>query len=321
MSTVAVALAVAASTAYGVSDVLAGSVVRRHTASSVALWAQFIGLVVLSAAVLVARPEPAVPAVAWGTLGGVLAAAGILAFYTALQNGPTSIVAPVSGAGVLIPVVGGLVTGDDPDPVVLSGLLFLVVGILVIALRSGNAPHTTDGRPRRPPGTPGPSRPAAVHDDCRPFSYARPARAAVLLSVLAASCFGFFFVSVDLATSGAGSAEGDGALAMALLVALAIQAGAFVVTGIAAARHTLRCVRPSLRLLRPVAAIALLDVTADVALTHAIAEGPLAVVGPLGTLDPVIAVLLAAVFLGERLTRWQVVGVSLALTGIVLVSL
>ena len=171
----------------------------------------------------------------------------------------------------------------------LSGLLVLVVGILVIALRSDDAPHTTDVWPRRPLGTPGPSHPAAVHDDCRPFAYARPVRAAVLLSVPAALCFGFFFVAVDLATAGAGSADGAGALDTALLVALAIQVGAFAGT-------------------------------ADVALTYAIAEGPLTVVGPLGSLDPVVAVLLAAVLLGERLTRSQVVGVSLALTGILLVS-
>lgn len=314
-------LAVTASTAYGVSDVLAGIVVRRHTASSVALWVQLAGLLVLLAAVLATRPTPTVPALAWGTLGGVLAAVGVLAFYTALQNGPTSVVAPVSGAGVLVPLVGGLVAGEDPGPVVLSGLLVLVVGILVIALRSDDAPHTTDVWPRRPLGTPGPSHPAAVHDDCRPFAYARPVRAAVLLSVLAALCFGFFFVAVDLATAGAGSADGDGALDTALLVALAIQVGAFVVTAAAATRHTLRCVWPSLRLLRTAGAIALLDVTADVALTYAIAEGPLTVVGPLGSLDPVVAVLLAAVFLGERLTRSQVIGVSLALTGILLVSI
>lgn len=321
MSTVAVVLAVAASAGYGVSDVLAGIVVRRHTASSVALWSQVVGLLVLLVAVLAVRPEPTVSAVAWGAVAGVLAAAGVLAFYTALQNGPTSLVAPVSGAGVLIPLVGGLVSGESPGPVVLSGLLVLVVGILVIALTSDNAPHTTDIRPRWPPGTPGRSQPAAVHDDCRPFAYARPARAALLLSVVTALSFGFFFVAVDLATAGVGPANGNGGLESALLVALSIQAGALVVTGLAASRHTLRCMRPNLRLLRMAGAIAVLDVSADVALTYAIGAGPLAVVGPLGSLDPVIAVLLAAVFLKERITRSQLLGVSLALAGIVLVSL
>nr|WP_246405665.1 DMT family transporter [Modestobacter versicolor] len=321
MTTGAALLAVASSIGYGVGDVLAGVAVRRHTASSVALWVQLLAVVMLTGGVFLQRPEPTVPGLVWGGVAGVLGALGVLAFYTALQNGPTSIVAPVSGAGVVIPLVGGLVTGEQLSVSAIVGLVAVVAGILVIALRSDNASHTTDIWPRRPLGAPGRSQVAPVHDQCRPFAYARPALAAVLLSVVAAVGFGSFFIIVDVAIASAAPTSDDGlALATALLVALAVQAGSLLVTVLAASRHTLRCVRPSARLLGVAGAIAVLDVASDVALTYAIGVGPLAVVGPLGSLDPVVAVLIAAVFLRERVNRWQLVGVALALAGIGLVS-
>lgn len=318
--TTAVLLAIAASVGYGVSDVLSGIAVRQHTASSVALWVQVLGLLGLVTAVLVLRPEPTVPALAWGGAGGVLGGVGVLAFYTALQNGPTSVVAPVAGTGVLIPLVIGLLTGDDPGPAVLLGLAAVVTGVLLVAVAGGDAPHTPAASPGRPPGTPGRSQPAPVHDGCRPFAYARPSLAAVLLAALSAACFGFFFVLVEQATDAApaaGDVPGPGG---PFLVALAVQVGALVVTAVAATRHTLHCLRPSTPLLWAAAGIAALDTSADVALTSAIGTGPLSLVGPLGSLDPVVTVIVAAVVLRERIHRREVVGVVLALAGIALAS-
>ncbi len=319
--TAAVVLAIAASVGYGVSDVLSGIAVRRRTASSVALWVQVVGLLGLVVLVLVLRPEPTVPAVAWGVAGGALGGVGVLAFYSALQNGPTSIVASIAGTGVLIPLVGGLLTGDDPGLAVLLGLAAVVVGVLVIAATGGDEPPAPAVRPARPPGTPGRSQPAPVHDGCRPFAYARPSLAAVLLAALSALCFGLFFVLVELATDATVPADGDGPdRGGPVLVALAVQVGALVVTGVAATRHTLHCLRPDVPLLRTAAGIAVLDTSADVALTFAISTGPLSVVGPLASLDPVVTVVVAAAVLRERIHRWEAVGVVLALAGIALVS-
>jgi drug/metabolite transporter (DMT)-like permease len=61
-------------------------------------------------------------------------------------------------------------------------------------------------------------------------------------------------------------------------------------------------------------------VGADVLVTLAVDRGPLAVVGPLASLDPVVSVLVATVVLRERLHRASAVGVVLALTGIALVA-
>ena len=51
-----VMLAVVASVAYGLSDVLSGSAVRRYSTASVALYSQVTGLMLLGLAALVVRP-------------------------------------------------------------------------------------------------------------------------------------------------------------------------------------------------------------------------------------------------------------------------
>ena len=66
--------------------------------------------------------------------------------------------------------------------------------------------------------------------------------------------------------------------------------------------------------------IGLVDVLGDLALVVAVGVGPLAVVGPLGSLDPVVSVLIAVAVLGERLRPMQAVGIAAVLIGVVLVA-
>ena len=133
-----------------------------------------------------------------------------------------------------------------------------------------------------------------------------PERArAVALAVVAAVALGLFVYFLGL-----GSREGDpfstltGArvASLALLIALA-----------AARRAPLRLPRSSLT---AVAAVGLADVTANGLFAFATGHGLLALVAVLGSLYPVVTVLLAHVILGERLTRPQQAGVAVALAGV-----
>lgn len=119
------------------------------------------------------------------------------------------------------------------------------------------------------------------------------------------------------AATSKGSSEGFGT---PLVVALAVQVGALVITGLVATRHSRACLLAGRSLLLPATAVGLLDVGADLALTVAIDAGPLAVVGPIASLDPVVSVLLAVAVAGERLGILQACGVALALIGTVLVA-
>lgn len=318
---IGVVLAVLASIGYGLSDVVSGSVVRRHSTASLALWAQVTGLVVLGAAAAVRQPALSAPPLVWGAGAGVVGAVGVLAFYTALQRGRTSVVAPVAGAGVVLPVLVGVLGGDPLGWRSGVGVAAAVIGILVVAA----VPDESDAAPdpvlaaARP--VPGRTQPVPAYDGCVPPARPGSARSSVLLAALAALAFGSFFVVLEQATGSTDPAgAGREAFDVALVVSLAVQLGALAVTLLAATRHTRACLRPERSLIVPAVLVGLLDVGADLLVTLAVDRGPLAVVGPLASLDPVVAVLVATVVLRERLRLLPGLGVLLALAGIVLVA-
>ena len=127
-------------------------------------------------------------------------------------------------------------------------------------------------------------------------------------ALLSALGFGCFFVGLD-----AGS-END--IWWALLFVRGASLSALVVAALA--------LRPPLALGRTdVAAlvtIGVLDVTANGLFAAAANEGLVSVVAVLGSLYPVVTVLLARVVLRERVRRLQQVGVVTALCGVVLIA-
>ncbi len=315
-------LAIAASVGYGVSDVVSGSAVRRYSTASVALWSQLVGLTLLAVAALVLRPTVSWPAVGWGLGGGALGAVALLLFYTALQRGPTAIVAPVAGSGVVVPVVAGLLGGEPVGWWVGVGVAAVVAGVLVVAATGGgDGPDESGaaGGPRRRliRASTAPAHPVPVHDGCVPEDGDGATRSAVVLAALAAAGFGAFFVVLDVAT---GRDDGGGGIGPSVADALALQVGALLVTGLVAARHSRACLAPRPGLLVVAGSVGLVDVAADLLLVVAVDTGPLAVVGPLGSLDPVVSVLIATAVLGERLRVAQVLGVAAVLAGVVLVA-
>lgn len=320
-----VVLAVVASAAYGLSDVLSGSAVRRHSTAAVALWSQLTGLALVGLAALVVRPALSWPVLGWGLAAGALAAVALLLFYTALQRGRTAVVAPVAGSGVVVPVVAGLLGGEPLAWPAAVGVAAVVAGVLVVAASGGGDGPDASGSPEpadRPHrrlirSVPARTHPVPADDRCVPGHDTSSTRSSVVLAAMAAAGFGGFFVLLDLATTTAG---GGGSVGPTLAVALAVQAGALAVTLLAAAGHTRACLAPRPRLLLAAGAVGLVDVVGDLALVVAVGIGPLAVVGPLGSLDPVVTVLIAVAALGERLRAVQAVGVAVVLAGVVLVA-
>jgi uncharacterized membrane protein len=128
---------------------------------------------------------------------------------------------------------------------------------------------------------------------------------AVLLAVAAALALGLFVYFLGL-----GSREGD---ALSTLVGARVGSLAFLVLAAGATRATVRIPRGALL---PVAAVGIADVSANVLFAYASGHGLLALVAVLGSLYPVVTVLLAHVVLGERLTATQKAGVGVALAGV-----
>jgi drug/metabolite transporter (DMT)-like permease len=129
----AIALAVSAAAVWGVADFLAGLASRRLAVPLVLLLVQVGGWVVI-VTVTVAGGKPffadagdAAQAMAAG-VSGVL---GLGCFYRALAIGTMSVVAPISAAGVALPLFVGLARGEHPGTVQAVGLAAIVAGVIL----------------------------------------------------------------------------------------------------------------------------------------------------------------------------------------------
>jgi drug/metabolite transporter (DMT)-like permease len=78
--------------------------------------------------------------------------------------------------------------------------------------------------------------------------------------------------------------------------------------------------RPDRRLVPAIAGVGVLDMMGNGAFILAVQAGALAVAAVLSSLYPVTTVILAAIFLRERVTRTHAVGIALAITAIVCIA-
>jgi drug/metabolite transporter (DMT)-like permease len=166
----AIVLALAAAASWGLADFLAGLASRRVSVPVVLLLVEGGGLVVIVVvAAIWGGPFFDDARDFWSAVGAGLS--GVMAlgcFYRALAIGTMSVVAPISSAGVALPVVVGIATGNRPSVVTAMGLVAIVVGV-VLASRE-------------------------EHDDAEATA---AGRTALGLALLAALGFGGFFVLID----------------------------------------------------------------------------------------------------------------------------
>jgi uncharacterized membrane protein len=125
-------LALASSLCYGSSDVIAGLQSRRRSVWSVLAVSQPAALLV-AGVLLVARWSPAggTGPVLVTLLGGIALAAAAVLYYHALCSGTMSVVAPIASAGVLVPVLVGLASGDEVSTLQYAGMASAIAGILL----------------------------------------------------------------------------------------------------------------------------------------------------------------------------------------------
>jgi drug/metabolite transporter (DMT)-like permease len=111
----AAALALGASLSWGVGDFLGGVKSRVLHPLAIMAVSQPVGLILLGVAVAARASAPPGPGVAWALLAAVFGTVGLAAFYRGMAAGAISVVAPIAGAGAVIPVVVGVATGDRPS--------------------------------------------------------------------------------------------------------------------------------------------------------------------------------------------------------------
>lgn len=123
-------LALGSSLAWGTSDFFAGLASRRHPAVAVVGWTQALALLVIS--VVVALRWDTVTWEGWpvwALAAGLSGMTGLICFYSALSAGTMGVVAPIAALGVVVPVVLGVASGEEPSPWAWVGMLVAVVGV------------------------------------------------------------------------------------------------------------------------------------------------------------------------------------------------
>jgi drug/metabolite transporter (DMT)-like permease len=286
------ALALVTAVAFGVADFLGGAVSRRSTALKTLALCAPMGLLVVTAAALLAGGAPPALPVTWGFLGGLSGGLGLITFYRALARGPMNVVAPVSAlASAVLPVAVGVLRGERLDRAALLGVLLCLVAIGLVSMEKGEKAEPSGPLLRRPLDN-GP-----------------------LMALLSGSCFGVFFILLKAAGDGSGlwpiASARVGTMTVvftALLIALRFRGGdqGPWVSG----RKLI-----GLALLSGV-----LDSGANALYYLAVQDGMLSLVAVLTSLYPAITVLLARIAYSERLRAVQRVGMFVAVTGVALVT-
>jgi drug/metabolite transporter (DMT)-like permease len=298
-------LALAAAVLYGTADFMGGVAARRASPFSVIAVTEPAGavvvLVVAVAGVTVVRGGGlgaaaafgSWGAVAWAAAGGVVGAAGLIAFYAGFASAPMSVVAPVSAlVSTVLPVGVAIAGGERPGITVIAGAAACLAAIVLVSAGSGRAD---------------PGAAARQAGRLRGLAY----------GVAAGAAFGLFFVFLKNA----------GHSAVLWPVTISRVTGsvlALVALAAAGARPLWRGGGGGDGAGRRVLAIALIsgavDAAANVCYILATRAGEFGLAVVITSLYPGMTVLLARFLLRERMRVLQQFGLLLAAAGIVLVT-
>ncbi|MGN6686774.1 MAG: EamA family transporter [Actinomycetales bacterium] len=295
-----VALALLSSLLWGGSDFAGGTLSRRRDAVRVVLGSQAIGL--LTALILAtgaaALTDPS-DYVGWSVVAGISGVTGLLCFYTALARGTMGVVSPIASLSVIVPLVLGLLSGERPGALALVGVAVAVVGVV---LASG--PELRGAAGVLPVALAGVS---AVGFGLALYAIAQGAKSSPLMTLVGMRMTSVLLLSVGLVAVAArqrhtrGEAHSNGQ------------------------PYPQPAPRPERRPWSRADYLWLLaagvgDVTANWTFGLASTGAYVSIISVLGSLYPVVTVLLAVGVHGERLVRIQLGGVVLALAGVALIA-
>jgi len=271
---------------YGSADFAGGFASRRNSVFSVIFFSQIAGLLAALLAAPLAGPNaPAAADLAWGAAAGILGALGLGFLYHGIGRGIVAVVSPVSAlTGAVVPMLFGLIAGESPSPAGWAGAALCLPSTVLL---------TWEGFPSGGAGG-GPGASAA--------------RRSLRIGLLAGLGFGGFFIAVSRTGADAGlwplvaarcaSILAVGASALLLRRRLGVGAGA-----------------------RRIAISAgILDMGANIAFLLAARSGMLVVVSVVTALYPGPTVLLARIFMGQRLGPAKAAGLVLAVAGTALIG-
>lgn len=280
-------LALLGALCFGLNHFVNGVVSRTWNGVTVAAVGQVGGTAVsLVAVAWLPGGQPPAGALLWGVVSGVGTGVGVAYLYRAMSRGPMSVVAPVSDvAGVALPVVVGvLLLHERPTATAYAGIGVALVATWLVSRRRAGDGVTQDRGTRH--------LVAGVPD-----------------ALVAGVGIATHFVAIERIPVAAGMWP----------IVLSRGVSVVVIAGLAAALGAPRGL-PA----RPTAAVLLaggVGTLATILYWTAVDEGLLTTTAVLTSLYPAVPVLLAIVFLRERLTAGQVLGLLGAGGAIALISM
>jgi drug/metabolite transporter (DMT)-like permease len=220
-------------------------------------------------------------AVLWGGLYGVGMAFGMWAFFAALGSGPISVVSPLAAVlNAAVPVAVGMAMGERPGPTAFVGVVLALISVMLVSREAAGEGQT-------------------------PYRFTPKV---AWLTVLAGSAMGLNLVFLHQAPH---------ATKLWPLV-FARMSATLVVLLMSGASKNLRL--PRGKPLKLALGVALLDIFANVTMLVALHTWLLSLASILISLYPAATVVLAMVILRERVSRWQGVGMVMAMGSVAMIA-
>jgi drug/metabolite transporter (DMT)-like permease len=285
---VAILLALLSAALYGAADFLGGIATRRARVAAIVTLAQGSGFLLLALALpILPDASPTSADLYWGAAAGVAGGVGVSLLYWGFAVGPMAIVAPVSAiCAVVIPAAASVIRGERLGLETSGGILLALLAIVLVS--------------QQPVDAQAPQERALA-------SVRRGAPAGLGIAFLSGVAVGFFFLCLAQTRREAEM--------WPLLVARGTSTLLF---GSAALVARVPLTWPP-RVLAMAAVGGSLDMVANAVYLLAARRGALSIVVTLVSLYPASTVILARVFLGERVGVVQGAGIVLALAAVLLI--
>jgi drug/metabolite transporter (DMT)-like permease len=309
----AIILGLSGAVSWGAADFAARFASREVGAYRTLFFMQFFGFLALSAYLKSAGGfsdgiSPGWQPWAMAVAAGLLNVLASLALYHSFEHGTLSIVGPVSSSYPALTVALSLLSGERIHAVRAAGLAVTLLGVILAATSFAQS-QSTAAEKDAPHASPNHENAAF---DAKTKSSRAHLSTGVGWAICAALGFGvlFWFLGFHVVPA-VGSAVSVWVMRLTALVSLAL-----------AARPTHQTLKfPHGKVWWLLLAVGILDTAAFVANNAGLSTGQVSVVSVLASLYGAITVLLAWIFLRERLERSQWLGIVLIFIGIVLVSL
>jgi drug/metabolite transporter (DMT)-like permease len=267
---------------FGVADFMAKTMLTKTNVMRTALISQSIGSVLyLVAALAYDRTFPSVPLVGLALFSGVISGLVLSAYYVALSLGKASLVAPIFSCLTVVAVVlSFFVLGEALTPSQLSAIALVFIGILLVAFERNYR-----------------------SDSSRKLS---------LLLALAAAILGGANLILQKWIAESGH------YLMGFLLTRISMPALMIPLALTPTQET-RPIENATSWLK-LAVLGLVDVSGFFAWYLGLRVGFVSIVTPIATSSPAVTVLLAHLFLKERVRSHQKIGIFAIILGIILLS-